>query len=106
MARKAKSITTISDPLMEPFYITKDEVCYTVVERITPDANHFRSKGKGTEYAKPQGYYASFELALIKISEELMHTKRNYDSLSEYIEEYRIISNQIKEYTDGIRSTV
>jgi hypothetical protein len=35
-----------------------------------------------------------------------MHTKRNYDSLSEYIEEYRIISNQIKEYTDGIRSTV
>tara|TARA_B100000925_G_scaffold283270_1_gene257004 strand:+ start:646 stop:966 length:321 start_codon:yes stop_codon:yes gene_type:complete len=106
MAKKAKSITVISDPLMEPYYITKDDLCYTVNERITPNKNHFRSKGKGTEYAKPQGYYASFELALIKISEELMHTKRNYDSLSEYIEEYRIISNQIKEYTDGIRSTV
>ena len=98
MAKKAKSITVISDPLMEPYYITKDDLCYTVNERITPNKNHFRSKGKGTEYAKPQGYYASFELALIKISEELMHTKRNYDSLSEYIEEYRIISNQIKEY--------
>ena len=106
MAKKAKSLTVISDPLMEPYYITKDDLCYTVNERITPNKNHFRSKGKGTEYAKPQGYYASFELALIKISEELMHTKRNYDSLSEYIEEYRIISNQIKEYTDGIRSTV
>ena len=106
MAKKAKSITVISDPLMEPYYITKDDLCYTVNERITPNKNHFRSKGKGTEYAKPQGYYASFELALIKISEELMHAKRNYDSLSEYIEEYRIISNQIKEYTDGIRSTV
>jgi hypothetical protein len=106
MAKKAKSITVISDPLMEPYYITKDDLCYTVNERITPNKDHFRSKGAGTEYAKPQGYYASFELALIKISEELMHTKRNYDSLSEYIEEYRIISNQIKEYTDGIRSTV
>jgi|TARA_R100000482_G_C5130147_1_gene151329 hypothetical protein len=106
MAKKAKSITVISDPLMEPYYITKDDLCYTVNERITPNKDHFRSKGVGTEYAKPQGYYASFELALVKISEELMHTKRNYDSLSEYIEEYRIISNQIKEYTDGIRSTV
>ena len=106
MAKKAKSITVISDPLMEPYYITKDDLCYTVNERITPNKDHFRSKGARTEYAKPQGYYASFELALVKISEELMHTKRNYDSLSEYIEEYRIISNQIKEYTDGIRSTV
>tara|TARA_R100001591_G_C4259006_1_gene159215 strand:- start:186 stop:506 length:321 start_codon:yes stop_codon:yes gene_type:complete len=106
MAKKAKSITVISDPLIEPYYITKDDLCYTVNERIIPNKDHFRSKGKGTEYAKPQGYYASFELALVKISEELMHTKRNYDSLSEYIEEYRIISNQIKEYTDGIRSTV
>ena len=86
--------------------LKKRNIATSDKKRITPNKNHFRSKGKGTEYAKPQGYYASFELALIKISEELMHTKRNYDSLSEYIEEYRIISNQIKEYTDGIRSTV
>ena len=43
MAKKAKSITVISDPLMEPYYITKDDLCYTVNERITPNKDHFRS---------------------------------------------------------------
>ena len=43
MARKAKSLTTISDPLMEPYFITKDEMCFTVNERITPNKDHFRS---------------------------------------------------------------
>ena len=48
MSRRSKSLTTISDPLMEPYFITKDETCYTVNERIQPDTNHFRSKGEGT----------------------------------------------------------
>lgn len=46
MAKKAKSITVISDHLMEPYYITKDDLCYTVNERITPNKDHFRSKGE------------------------------------------------------------
>lgn len=106
MARKAKSITKISDPLMEPFYITKDEVCYTVVERITPDANHFRSKGKGTEYAKPQGYYPEFKQALQKVAKEKLHTKKEYNSLSTFLEEFKLIETNIKNYTDGLRSTI
>jgi len=106
MARKAKAITTITDPLLEPYYITKDDLCYTVNERIIPNKDHFRSKGNGKEYAKPQGYYPDFGSAIIKISNELRHTKREYDSLSEYIEEYRLIETNIKNYTNGIRSTV
>ena len=106
MSRKSKSITVISDPLMEPYYICKDDVCFTVNERIIPDGKHFRSKNGGKEYAKPQGYYPEFGQAIKKISDELRHTKRKYDSLIEYIEEYRVIENNIKEYTDGIRSTI
>jgi hypothetical protein len=106
MARKAKSLTTISDPSMEPFYITKDELCYTVNERITPNKDHFRSKGGGTEYAKPQGYYPEFQQALQKIAKEKLHTKKEYNSLSEYLNEFELIETNIKNYTDGLRSTI
>jgi hypothetical protein len=106
MARKSKSLTTISDPLMEPYFITKDEMCYTVNERITPNKDHFRSKGKGTEYAKPQGYYTSFERALEKISQEKLHTRKDYESLSEFLNEFKLIQTNIKQYTDGLRSTI
>ena len=106
MARKSKSITVITDPLMEPYYISKDDMCYTVNERITPDKNHFRSKGNGTEYAKPQGYYPAFDQALQKIVEEKLHTKKEYNSLREFLNEFNIIRTKIKSYTDGIRSTI
>jgi hypothetical protein len=106
MARKAKSLTTISDPLMEPYYITKDELCFTVNERITPNKNHFRSKGEGTEYSKPQGYYPEFQQALTKVAKEKLHTRKDYESLSEFLNEFKLIETNIKNYTDGLRSTI
>jgi len=106
MARKAKSLTTISDPSMEPFYITKDELCYTVNERIIPNKDHFRSKGNGTEYAKPQGYYPEFQQALVKVAKEKLHTRKNYETLSEFLNEFKLIETNIKNYTDGLRSTI
>jgi hypothetical protein len=106
MARKAKSITTISDPSMEPYFITKDDVCYTVMERITPNADHFRSKGKGKEYTKPQGYYPEFKQALRKITQCKLHTRIDYDNLNEFLSEFKTIESNIKNYTDGLRSTI
>ena len=106
MTRKTKSITLIQDDLLEPYYITKDDMCYTVNERIVPDKNHFRSKGNGKEYSKPQGYYPNFDQALQKIATEKLHTKKEYDSLSKFLDEFRLIENKIKNYTDGIRSTI
>lgn len=106
MARKSKEFTTISDPLMEPFYITKDDMCYTVVERIIPDKGHFRTVGKGKEYSKPQGYYPNFEQALRKVADEKLNTGKEYDSLSEFLNEFKEIKSNIKTITDGIRSTI
>ena len=105
MARKPKSITTISDPLLDPFYISKDDVCYTVNERIEPNLNHFRSKGKGKTYAKPQGYYPNFDQALFKIAHEKLHTRKDYESLSSFLAEFKSIESNIKNYINGITST-
>ena len=92
--------------LIRSFYISKDDVCYTVNERIEPNLNHFRSKGKGKTYAKPQGYYPNFDQALFKIAHEKLHTRKDYESLSSFLAEFKSIESNIKNYINGITSTI
>ena len=47
-----KSIQTITDPILDPFFITKDEYSYTIKQNVTSDSSHFRSKGKSKTYEK------------------------------------------------------
>jgi len=72
---------------------------------VTSDASHFRSKGKSKTYEKSLYYYPEFEQAISKIA-DLKTTKDDFDSLNEYLENYKLIKNQIKNYTDGIRSAI
>ena len=105
MTTKRKSIQTIKDPLLEPYFITKDEYSYTVKEMVKSNADHFRSKGKSKTYEKSLYYFPKFDQAINKIA-ELKTTKEDFNSLNEYIENYKLIENQIKNYTNGIRSTI
>ena len=105
MARKAKSITTITDPILDPYFITKDDHCYTVNVKVESDKDHFRSKGKSKTYSKSISYHARFDQALRWISDEQLHIKKKLD-LNEFLTQFKIIRNNIKEYTDGIRSTI
>lgn len=105
MSTKRKSIQIITDPLLEPFFISKDEYSYTVKQNVTSDASHFRSNGKSKTYEKSLYYYPTFASALNKIA-ELQAGIENFDSLKEYINQYTKISTNIKNYTDGIRSIV
>jgi hypothetical protein len=106
MTTKRKSIQTITDPLLEPFFITKDEYSFTVKQNVTSDASHFRAK-KGTPktYEKSLFFYADFARAIEKIAQLKAETD-NFDSLEEYIKNYKSISINIKNYTDGIRSAI
>ena len=106
MPKKPKSTTVIADKLLEPFYIVKDDMCYTVNEKIIPDKNHFRSVKGGKVYDKPQGYYPNFDQALLKVAREKLHTKKDYESLNDFLNEFKLIENNIKNYIDGIRSTI
>ena len=105
MARKAKSITTITDPIFDPYFITKDDHCYTVNVKVESDKDHFRSKGKSKTYSKSISYHARFDQALRWISDEQLHIKKKLD-LNEFLTQFKNIRNNIKEYTDGIRSTI
>ena len=105
MARKAKSITTITDPILDPYFITKDDHCYTVNVKVESDKDHFRSKGKSKTYSKSISYHARFDQALRWISDEQLHIKKKLD-LNGFLTQFKNIRNNIKEYTDGIRSTI
>jgi len=98
MARKPKSLTLIEDPNLEPYYITKDENCYTVNIKVTSDKNHFRSTGKSKTYSKALTFHANFDQALERISKEKLHTKEHYKNLSNFLNEYKNIETNIKNY--------
>jgi len=98
MARKPNSLTLIEDPSMDPFFITKDEHCYTVNRRIKSNANHFRSTGKSKTYSKALTFHSKFEDALKRITEEQLHTKKHYKTLNDFLNHFLTIENNIKNY--------
>ena len=86
--------TTIKDPAIEPFFISKDQYCYTVMETITPDEKNVGKFGKkdngnqGKNYEKSMGHYSSLASALRKITEAKIDLKDEYSTIMEYINEY------------------
>lgn len=101
MAR-VKSHTIIDDPALDPYFITRDEYNYIVNEKITTNANHFRSKGGSKEYDKAIKFFPNLKGALKFIAEEKLHTKKHYNSVMDFIDEYsKIESNLINLFNNG-----
>jgi hypothetical protein len=105
MNRKRKTLQTIRDSRLDPFFITVDDYCFTVKEIVTPDTTHFKAKGERKEYERSLFYYPHFDMALSKII-ELKIGSEEIESLSEYLENYKLITNDIKNYTYELRSIV
>jgi len=97
--KKRKSIQTIRDPRLDPYFITKDEYSYTIKQTITSDTTHFRSKGKSKTYEKSLYYHSSMGEALNKIS-QLQCDRQDYNNLDNFITEYKNVAEKIKSYTD------
>jgi flagellar biosynthesis component FlhA len=87
-------MTIIKDKALEPFHISKDQYCYTVVETITPNEKNlgrFGNKGnknEGKVYEKPLGHYGDLSEALKKIVKAKVEIKEEYNSILEYVAEY------------------
>lgn len=93
-------MTIIKDPIMEPFYIGKDNYCYTVYEVVTPDAENVKTKGKGKVYEKPVGHYSDFGRALECVAKSKTNSNSTYSSIQEYLSNWNSIKNEINQLTD------
>jgi hypothetical protein len=105
MTRKRKTLQTIKDPKLDPFFITVDDYCFTIKEIVTPDSTHFKSNGKRKEYERSLFHYPHFDMALNKIIELQMGVE-DFNSLDIYLEQYQTITNYIKKYTYELRSII
>jgi hypothetical protein len=81
-------MTIIKDPALEPFHISKDQYCYTVVETVIPDSKNLEKGSKGKAYEKPLGHFGDLKAALAKIIKLKVELKEEYNSISNYIAEY------------------
>jgi len=84
--------TTITDPGLEPFYITKDAYCYTIMERVTPS---FTESTK--QYMRSIGHYSNFGLCLKAIAKLKLDANRDYTSVKEYLQEYKQIESSLNQ---------
>jgi hypothetical protein len=105
MLRKRKTNQTLRDPKLEPFFITVDDYCFTIKERVTSDTDHFKSSGKVKVYEKSLFYVPNLGMALSRIA-ELKAGIGDFNSLDEYLKNYETITNEIKEYTHELRSII
>jgi hypothetical protein len=86
--------TIIKDPVLLPYYLSKDQYCYTVIEIITPDEKNlgrFGNKGnknEGKDYEKSLGHYSTVAAALKKIAKLKLDNKPEYNSILEYINKW------------------
>jgi hypothetical protein len=98
MLRKPNSIpvgdTVITDPVMEPFFISKSQSGgYTVYERVI--------KGdKNTEYIKTVAYPATFNSALKRVANEKLNNgeSKSY-TLKEYTDRWEDIQKKMLSMT-------
>ena len=99
MARKARSHTLIKDKLLDPYFITIDDMCHTVNEVVQKNSNHFRSKGKSKSYEKAISFHPNLGSALFAISRYLKHDKDTRD-LDGVLDQYKTIENNLKQFID------
>ena len=85
----------ITDPVMEPYFISMDDNCMTVNVKVTPDT---RYTDYGKEYTKIIGHYSNLGTALRSIAKEKVNSK-SYDSIQSYVTEYQ---NMINSFTEKI----
>jgi hypothetical protein len=93
------SYTIIKDPALEPFFLSKDQYCYTVFENIVPTniSTRGRKSTNGKEYQRSHGHYSKLSSAVNAVVKLKTDIKSNeYDSLSSYLNEIKQQEQQLK----------
>jgi hypothetical protein len=88
---KNSSIYTITDALLEPYYIQYDQNCYTAVKKIKSGTSD-----RVRDYV--MGYYSTLERCLDIIAEDSVKNQ-DYTSLGEFISSHKTRLQELKQVT-------
>jgi len=93
--KEFSSSTVIRDEKILPYYISKDNYCYTVFEERTPDPKFATEKSKN--YVQSIGHFATLGASLEKIARLKVDSTKDYTSIRDYISEWNRVKNEIKD---------
>ncbi len=91
------NVFTITDPLIEPFYIVKDSYNYTLFEKSRATRGFGGKTASNKEVENVVGYYTSFKFVLKKIAKEKFSRKhKSYESVKDYIADWKNVEKGIE----------
>lgn len=97
------NLCTIKDPIMEPFYIVKDSLNFTVIEKSISTRGFGGNEATGKEQEKVIGYYTSFSSSLNRIAKlKFYQNKGDYNSIKEYIDTWDEVKNGMNSFLKSI----
>ena len=97
------NVCIITDPAMEPFYISKDNSNFTVIEKTTVKRGFRGAVASGKDTENVIGYYSSFKNALNAIAKQKFYVnKGQYSTIQEYIGTW----NEVKEGINNLLNKV
>lgn len=80
----------IFDPLIEPYYIERDQYCYTV-----------KKKNEDGQLSQMSfGHYSRFGAAILRITRLKCITGQNYESIKDYINEWNKLQTTLRTIID------
>ncbi len=90
--------TIIKDPNLEPFFITKDKYCFSVMEMVQPTRKRNSNDKTPLEpYEKAVGHYTSLGGALKVIARgRLNDPQTTYKSVKEYLDRLEELNEEMK----------
>lgn len=87
--KDSSTLTIITDPFIEPFFISKDLHSFTLFKKTDPneEINHEKFD-KSKISSKVIGHYSDFSNVLKAITKQKMNTASIYSSIKDYLHEY------------------
>ncbi len=82
------SLSLIKDEVMEPYFIGRDNHCYTVYENVVS------SETPGNTYLKTHGHHSNLDSCIKSIAKLKVHKRKEFNSLQEYLGEWVNIQEQ------------
>ena len=90
------NVCTITDEAIEPFYISKDNSNFTVIEKTTAKRGFRGAEASGKETENVIGYYSNFRNALNAIAKQKFYVnKGHYSTIKEYIDTWNVVKDGI-----------